>query len=376
MLFRITYKEPDGETGTLEIEADDLMDAYRKGRGAIPPGANIQGRPTDITPAEATGASGPDADKGRETPPPGGGGGGGGGEAGGKSVDQRIADALQAIEDQSAKDKADLEKIIADLQANQNASGPTGPTGLTGPMEWWENPELTNTGYDPLSWSTNDPSTINYQTGAGPAAWGEPFRRQMIEAQSPFGSFIEGISQAFGGGGVPGGYQGQNYLESLYSPAATAYGALQTLGNKLQGTTGEEDFGVFAQQLFSGDASPRGALGGLLGTALSKLGSYDEQGLAALPTATQNRIREMIMPNVYGDNAAEGWRNIRDVVNLAEQAQQQRFSPMALQAMRRGQGGADELWADFTRQRNAPGSAGRNVGFQNFARFVQDQFGL
>ena len=49
--------------GTIEVEADSLVDAYAVGRREIPTGADIHGRPMDITPAQEQGAKGPDATK-------------------------------------------------------------------------------------------------------------------------------------------------------------------------------------------------------------------------------------------------------------------------------------------------------------------------
>tara|TARA_R100000781_G_scaffold45360_1_gene30708 strand:+ start:3388 stop:4731 length:1344 start_codon:yes stop_codon:yes gene_type:complete len=56
MLFRITYREPDGISGTFEIEADDLADARRKAARSndLPPGARVVGAPTTITPQVET----------------------------------------------------------------------------------------------------------------------------------------------------------------------------------------------------------------------------------------------------------------------------------------------------------------------------------
>jgi hypothetical protein len=231
---------------------------------------------------------------------------------------------------------------------------------------------------DPGSWSNYDPSTFNYDVGAsGSGPWGEPFRRQMIEDQSGLGGFLEGISQAFGGQGTPGGYAGQNYLESLYNPARTAYDTLTTLGTQLKGTQGVGDFGQFAQNLFASGASPRGALGGLLGSGLEELAGYNPQTLSSLPVANQNRIRELINPDMFSDAEGTGWDAINTVVNLANQAQRQQYSPLALTSLRRGQGDAEQLFADYTRQQNPPGvGSGTTPGYQNFANFVRSRFGL
>lgn len=66
MLFRITYREPDGISGTFEIEADDLADARRKAArsNALPPGARVVGVPTTITPEVET------ANQGGQNDPP------------------------------------------------------------------------------------------------------------------------------------------------------------------------------------------------------------------------------------------------------------------------------------------------------------------
>jgi hypothetical protein len=391
MKYRISYVEPDGVTGTIEIDADSLTDAYRKGNKAIPPGADIQGRPTDITPAEATGKSGPDATKNDDVDTNADASGGSG--SGGSGLDQASVDAMiaAALADQENQNKQHMQSIL-DLLGSQSAGGPEaspnpnttvnagGPETTydsAGGFNW--NPSTDNQEMNPLDWNKDLDhivSNINYQTGAGPGAWGEDFRNQMIERQSGLGSFLEGISQTFGGD-MPGGYQGQNYLESLFNPAASAYGALNTLGSpyKSGGQVGDS-FAKFANNLFSSAIDPRKQLDALLGSALDRLSAYDPKTLDALAPAAEGRIRKLINPDVITEGGG-GWDSIKEIVNLAQQAQGQRYSPMALRSMQRGQGNADQIWADFTRQRNAPGTGSeQNTGFQNFARFVKNQFGL
>ena len=235
---------------------------------------------------------------------------------------------------------------------------------------------------NPLDWQNELPTDQNWNVnspeagGLGPASWGEDFREQMIERQSNLGSFLEGIEQTFGGK-VPGGYQGQNYLESLFSPSVAAYDALNVLGSPYrEGGQVGDSFTKFAQNLFGSDMNPRHGLNAILGSALDRLSSYNPQSLDALAPAAENRIRRLINPDVMTEGGG-GWESIKQVVDLANQAQGQKFSPMALRQMMAGQGNAEELWADFTRQRNAPGvEAGKTPAFQNFARFVKNQFGL
>ena len=105
----------------------------------------------------------------------------------------------------------------------------------------------------------------------------------------------------------------------------------------------------------------------MLGEGLSQLAGTGRAELAAMDPAKQRMFEQLTRPDI----SKEGGRaNIQDVIGLAYGTQAQRFSPMILQQMRRGLPSQDELWAAFQTQALGGG------GDPNFARFVQQQFGL
>ena len=384
--FRVYYESDEGDSGFVTVEADNERAARLKATKKLDKdfmGFDLT-TTQDVT-AGTTGTKLDDVDTDADAS------GGSGSGSGGSGLDQASVDAMiaAALADQEDQNKQHMQSIL-DLLGSQsgaegspnpnvtaNAGGPVNTFNDAGGFDW--NPNTDNQEMNPLDWNKDldhNVSNINYQTGQGAGAWGEDFRNQMIERQSGLGAFLEGISQTFGGD-MPGGYQGQNYLESLFNPAATAYGALNTLGTPFKaGDQVGDSFASFANNLFGGDIDPRKTLSALLGSGLNRLAAYDPQSLDALAPAAEGRIRKLINPDVITEGGG-GWDSIKEIVNLAQQAQGQRYSPMALRSMQRGQGNSDELWADFTRQRNAPGTGSeQNTGFQNFARFVKNQFGL
>ena len=177
--------------------------------------------------------------------------------------------------------------------------------------------------------------------------------------QSPLASFRQGMTAGLGG--VPQNYLAKNYLERFMNPAQVAH----TIGSAMQG---EEpvDFQGFVQNLFTG-GDPRAQLGKMLGTGLEQLAGTGRAELAEMDPAQRRVFEGLTRPDITQEG---GRANIEDVLNLAYGTQAQRFSPLVLQQMRRGLPSQDELWADF--QTQAIGG-GRDP---NFARFVQQQFGL
>jgi len=215
-----------------------------------------------------------------------------------------------------------------------------------------------------------DPSKLDYGGGIEDDA----MRRQLIEGQSNLAGFLEGLGGAFGGA-TPGGYQGRNYLESLFHPSAAAYDVLNTLGTRLAGTEGGDDpplgdFTQFTRNLFDqsqGGVDPRGALGQLLSSGLSQLANVGDLSSITDPRV-QASVGAMINPDMTEDPEA-----VDALFNLARQAQQQQFSPLALRAIQRGQRSPTEMYADYVRQLHPQGGSPQTP---NFARFVQQRFGL
>ena len=184
-------------------------------------------------------------------------------------------------------------------------------------------------------------------------------RRMLLEMQSPLASFRQGMAAGLGGG--PQNYLAKNYLERFMNPAQTAYSVLGGMG----GSEGQ-DFQSFVQNLFSG-GSPRASLGKMLGGGLEQLAGTGRAELAAMDPSERAYFEGLTRPDITQEG---GRANIEDVLGLAYGTQAQRFSPLILQQMRRGLPSQDELWADFQTQAMTGG------GDPNFARFVQQQFGL
>ena len=184
-------------------------------------------------------------------------------------------------------------------------------------------------------------------------------KRGLLFMQSPLASFRQGMTAGLGG--VPQNYLAKNYLERFMNPARVAH----TIGSAMQG---EEpvDFQGFVQNLFTG-GDPRAQLGKMLGTGLEQLAGTGRAELAGMDPAQRRVFEGLTRPDITQEG---GRANIEDVLNLAYGTQAQRFSPLVLQQMRRGLPSQDELWSDFQTQAMAGG------GDPNFARFVQQQFGL
>jgi hypothetical protein len=186
----------------------------------------------------------------------------------------------------------------------------------------------------------------------------------MMEGQSPLAAFRQGMRGGLGQ--APQSYLAKNYLERFADPARTAYQTRGALGLPMGGA---EDFTSFVQNLFSGGGSPRAQLGAMLGGGLSQLAQTGRTQLEGMDPATRRMFEQRINPDITAEGGRE---SIGDVLNLAYGTQAQRFSPLILQQLRSGLPSQDELYADYV-----TGIAGGGTGQDpNFARFVQQQFGL
>ena len=361
MLYRIFYDSDEGDSGWETVEAPNIAAARRMIQSRL---SGIQGlelgNVQDITPSPA-GQKGGDT-----TPPPPSGGpppsppGGGSGspppaapmewEGIIANLEKEIADLQKAAANRQQEFDAasrESEQKWNDLIASMGKYTPPGGSGGSGGSGQSGNPNLWNP--DPLP----EMDAKDAQT------------RFLLEGQSPLAAFREGMRG--GMGGAPQSYLAKNYLERFVDPARTAYQTLGALGSPMGGA---QDFQSFVQNLFSsGGGNVRGQLGDMLGGGLSALAGTGRDDLAEMDPATRRIFEQRINPDI----SLEGGRDrIADVLNLAYGAQAQRYSPLILQQLRGGLPSQDELYADYVTQ-TAGGGTGQDP---NFARFVQQQFGL
>ena len=356
MLYRIYYTSDEGDSGYEQVEASSAADARRQ----------VQNRLSGIMGLEL----GTIQQIGKKD----------------DKKDDKKEEKKKVVEEKpKAKDEKgptpDLDTLLAEREAEiealkkealeQERKNKERIDDVTSNLEQYyqemggEEVTERRDGYDPMA------------LGSVTGSYGDRFRRQSLERQSPLAGFLEGISQAYGAQDIPGGYAGRNYLESLADPAEAAYGIMNVLDRPYAGTTGELDFGEFAQNLFATGANPREALSGILSGGiedLAKVSGAGLEGMRSINPGKAQRVGALINPDVVSPGAT-GYQDINDLINFAYQAQRQKYSPLALQQIQRGQGGQDRLWADYVRQMQ-PEGGGMPTETANFAKFIQSRFGL
>jgi hypothetical protein len=382
MLYRIYFTDDAGED-FLEIEADSPTIARRKAMGRLDPSARL-GTIQDVTPKveeedeHVEVVEIPNEDSGAGSSPKGGGGdpsGGGGGKP--PKADATDWEALFSQQDKEHKrvmDEAEkfhqkrLEEQQNSFNKRMENTVKTYTDQITNLEGKWSNAidMGKGAGFDASKGKGKGPSDYSMYgfEGFDPNAravdsMSPDDRRMLLEMQSPLASFRQGMTAGLGG--VPQNYLAKNYLERFMNPAQTAYSVLGGMG----GSEGQ-DFQGFVQNLFSG-GSPRAQLGTMLGTGLEQLAGTGRADLAGMDPSQRAYFEGLTRPDITQEG---GRANIEDVLGLAYGTQAQRFSPLILQQMRRGLSSQDELWADFQTQAMTGG------GDPNFARFVQQQFGL
>ena len=255
-----------------------------------------------------------------------------------------------------------------------------------------------------------DPS-ITDPTLAPPTYQTELSRRQALEEQGELGSFAAFLDE-LGKAGL-GGLQGAagRFMKGQFQPLYTGYQAEQLMplmgggipfGEDLR-TISDEERGNYQQALmrqktgdYTGADDPDRALDERRIARFSPtFGEYARGGIQAGGRQAQQRMGEQLQamaqkemgglaPGSFTSRylAPESWEQAKFVTQMAEQAQQGRYSPVALRALQGYMPSGGELWANYLSQSTPMAGAdltaaqGRGMAPPNFAQFVGQQYGL
>ena len=226
-------------------------------------------------------------------------------------------------------------------------------------------------------------------------------RRQQLEGSTPFGAFLEELSNA-GLGGIKG--VAGRFLDDQYQPLQQEY-MLESLMPLIMGEQGGEGTqrGAYLDALlrsetegaydeFEADARPvmrtedaelikenSPSFGGFLSSRLSGGGAKDSQmrQLGQLRKLSRMDADQPTNPFASGVLNPGDSGEASTLYNLAAQALQGRYSPIASQAIGRYIGSSDRAFGDFTRGNLAPvGDPQADRKVTNFADFLGKRFGL
>lgn len=440
MLFRITYREPDGITGTFEIEADDLADARRKAARSndLPPGASVVGAPTTITPQVET------ANQDGQGDPP---------EPEPKTYNGKVLPAFfqnpaqyaefltqpdarkQMVVDNNLQNFAELNDYIL-AQGQLGVTGEQGEQGGVPSFAEYIQEQIQLGNVDPNKVTFNADGTVTTQpnyfinktglgtfdtdTGTGTGGLtqaeieaivasqtmdrtspglSERERERFLEGVTDFGAFAEGLRGTPLEGLREAGGFGRRFAEQQYGPAEAAYRASQILplitgGGLTQGA---------AEQLATNDETLNAALRKRIsGKTLSDieaalLAEYDSvsnqpqtfsaftrrflgQGPEASRTDLLNQFREAAAL----DEAATGiGREFARPSSQANAAQIENFARSAFASqyspiIQQALAAAlpQNAFADYARESLAPAPGGGTAEQPNFLQFIGSRYGL
>lgn len=440
MLFRITYREPDGITGTFEIEADDLADARRKAARSndLPPGASVVGAPTTITPQVET------ANQDGQGDPP---------EPEPKTYNGKVLPAFfqnpaqyaefltqpdarkQMVVDNNLQNFAELNDYIL-AQGQLGVTGEQGEQGGVPSFAEYIQEQIQLGNVDPNKVTFNADGTVTTQpnyfinktglgtfdtdTGTGTGGLtqaeieaivasqtmdrtspglSERERERFLEGVTDFGAFAEGLKGTPLEGLREAGGFGRRFAEQQYGPAEAAYRASQILPL----ITGSGLTQGAAEQLATNDETLNAALRKRIsGKTLSDieaalLAEYDSvsnqpqtfsaftrrflgQGPEASRTDLLNQFREAAAL----DEAATGiGREFARPSSQANAAQIENFARSAFASqyspiIQQALAAAlpQNAFADYARESLAPAPGGGTAEQPNFLQFIGSRYGL
>jgi hypothetical protein len=251
--------------------------------------------------------------------------------------------------------------------------------------------------------NTFDITTLDQQTGnklKGPYEQTLSDRRRVLEDTSSFAAFLDEVERA-GFGNLTGA--AGKFVDNQYQPLASEY-QLSKLMPLIRGERADEgtDRGAYLDALLRQETGDYSAFAD---TGIQERKDQDEElTLAGSPSfgaflsqtlgqggARSSQLRQLSalrdlagMSADQSDNSfASGMLNPSDgnqaseLVNLAMQALQGRYSPMVSGAIQRFAGSGDKAFADFTRGNVADvGDYQTNQEVSNFADFLGKRFGL
>lgn len=440
MLFRITYREPDGITGTFEIEADDLADARRKAARSndLPPGASVVGAPTTITPQVET------ANQDGQGDPP---------EPEPKTYNGKVLPAFfqnpaqyaefltqpdarkQMVVDNNLQNFAELNDYIL-AQGQLGVTGEQGEQGGVPSFAEYIQEQIQLGNVDPNKVTFNADGTVTTQpnyfinktglgtfdtdTGTGTGGLtqaeieaivasqtmdrtspglSERERERFLEGVTDFGAFAEGLRGTPLEGLREAGGFGRRFAEQQYAPAEAAYRASQILplitgGGLTQGAaealaTNDETLNAALRKRISG-----GTLSDIEAALLSEYDSVSNQPqtfsaftrrfLGQGPEASRTDLLNQFREAAALDEAATGiGREFARPSSQANAAQIENFARSAFASqyspiIQQALAAAlpQNAFADYARESLAPAPGGGTAEQPNFLQFIGSRYGL
>lgn len=440
MLFRITYREPDGITGTFEIEADDLADARRKAARSndLPPGASVVGAPTTITPQVET------ANQDGQGDPP---------EPEPKTYNGKVLPAFfqnpaqyaefltqpdarkQMVVDNNLQNFAELNDYIL-AQGQLGVTGEQGEQGGVPSFAEYIQEQIQLGNVDPNKVTFNADGTVTTQpnyfinktglgtfdtdTGTGTGGLtqaeieaivasqtmdrtspglSERERERFLEGVTDFGAFAEGLRGTPLEGLREAGGFGRRFAEQQYAPAEAAYRASQILplitgGGLTQGAaerlaTNDETLNAALRKRISGKT-----LSDIEAALLSEYDSVSNQPqtfsaftrrfLGQGPEASRTDLLNQFREAAALDEAATGiGREFARPSSQANAAQIENFARSAFASqyspiIQQALAAAlpQNAFADYARESLAPAPGGGTAEQPNFLQFIGSRYGL